>query len=80
VLRLHIMERGVEFLGDRYAGKYIVSMGESKNEEISAFSDHGGFTEQRDRMPDLRLVPPACSTTMPTDGNVFQPSVDCQCM
>jgi hypothetical protein len=77
VLRLHIIKRGVEFLGDIFAGNDTVSMGESKNEEVVDFNDHGGSAEWRGWMPDMRLVSsPGCSTAMPADSDVFQPLFD----
>jgi hypothetical protein len=80
MLRLHIMELGVEFLGDNYAGKDNVSMGESNNEEIANSNDNGGSAERNGWMSDMRLVSPSGSTAMSTVGNVCQPLLDCQRM
>jgi len=77
LLRLHIIKRGVEFLGDTFAGNDTVSMGESNNEELTDLDDHGGSAERRGWMPDLRLVSsPGCPSPMPAGRDVFQPLPD----
>ncbi|MGD0383561.1 MAG: hypothetical protein ABSA77_08580 [Thermoguttaceae bacterium] len=57
-MRLHIIKRGVEFLGETFAGNDTVSMGESKNEEVTDLNVCGDFVERSGRMPDRRLVAP----------------------
>jgi hypothetical protein len=77
MLRLHIIKRGVEFLGDRFACNDTVSMGESNNEEVADLNNHGGFAEWCGWMPDLRLVSsPDSATAMPADSDVLQPLCD----
>lgn len=77
LLRLHIIKRGVEFLGDTFAGNDTVSMGESNNEEVTDLDDHGGSAERRGWMPDLRLVSsPGPPISMPAGRDVFHPLPD----
>lgn len=56
VLRLHIIKRGVEFLGETSANNDTISMGESRNEEVADFNDRGDNVDRSGRMPDCRLV------------------------
>ena len=70
---MHIIKRGVEFLGETFTGNDTVSMGESNNEEVTDLDDHGGFAERRGWMPDLRLVSsPGTPISMPAARDVFQ--------
>jgi hypothetical protein len=55
-LRLHIIKRGVEFLGNPLTGNDTVSMGESEYEEIAVCSGHCDYAERRDGVQDMRLV------------------------
>ena len=73
-MRLHIIKRGVEFLGDPFAVNNTVSMGESKYEEVAVPSGHGDCAERRGRLQDLRLVSAADSPTpVPAGRDVLQP-------
>ncbi len=78
MLRLHIIQRGVEFQGKNLAGNDTVSMGESRNEEVTDLNEHGGFAEHGERLPDMRLVSAAGRAAMPADNDVFEPCLECQ--
>ena len=76
-MRLHIIKRGVEFLGETFAGDDTVSMGESKNEEVTDLNVRGDFVERSGRMPNRRLVAQAgLPIAMSADGDVFHPLHD----
>jgi len=55
------------------SGNDTVSMGESKNEEVTDFNDFGDATGQCRGMRHLRLVASRSGLpTMPAGGDVFQ--------